>query len=153
MKGIILYDSNEKNCKYVAYKIAEGLKVPCFNVAESPLLRDEEVLILVKKGCYGGESSPGVMQYIKKLDKKNVKRVGIVNLVWSITRKKNFIFSNSFYGGEGQNRLHKMLSELEIDIIEEKYCYRSTLLMGRVFGTQLLAAIDFSRDFMRLQGR
>lgn len=133
----IVYATKTRHSKKIAEAIGKALNIQAVNVLARPVLGDVDLLFIVG-GIYGGGSLPKLLEYVKGLDTRKIKRVALVT---SCASKK-----------QGQDSIRKLLQEKGIEVLDEIICQGSFLFMG--FGhpnqTDIQEAVDFA---IRLSGK
>lgn len=150
MRGKIIYESSKGQCQYLAERMGEELGIPYAAAKENPDVRNKELLIIVKKGVYGGGAVPELMKYIQHLSLKDVKMVVLIETCFYTGNRKIHSMNSQnwesgsndyFYGGN--KILKKILSDKGIQVMEERRCHRSFKLLGRIPKGDLLAEIKY----------
>lgn len=139
MNSLIVYDTEELKCKFIAEKLSFMLDIPCVNINDNPDIKNIDILVLIFRRFYGGDSSREMCQFAKNLSEKP-RVILISSLLYYGGPKKVGISvgrgdSGMYYGDKSQ--LHALLIEKNIEIFEEIYCYRSFLFLGRVTKSEI----------------
>lgn len=134
MKTGVLFYSMTGHSKKIALAISKALQVDVFNAIEKPTLNDFDLLFIVG-GIYGGKSHDNLINFLKALNNKNVKKVVLIT---------------SSCGGKGtQNDVRSLLKANNIEVIEEEYvCLGSFLFfkMGHPNKQEIANAVEFARN-------
>lgn len=127
----IVYATKTKHSKKLAHAIGERLNVKPNNVLDKPLYEAVDLLYIVG-GIYGGESLPELIDFVKNLDKKTVKKVALITSCVSKV--------------QGQKTIRTILEDKNIPVIDEHICQGSFLFfkMGHPNKDDLKEAVDFA---------
>ncbi|MDD2409607.1 MAG: flavodoxin domain-containing protein [Bacilli bacterium] len=77
MKISIIYYSMTGHSKKMANTISKELSVSSENIKTNPKLEDVDLLFIIS-GIYSDKSSPVLIEYVKGLTKRNVKKVALI---------------------------------------------------------------------------
>lgn len=148
IKAKIIYEYEGYPCRYMAQRIGKLLKIPYEPVSNHPLLYDCEILIIVKKGVYGGGVGKELTKYIHHLKKGNLTTVifiqsylSFASRPWRMVQDINSM-SDSRGGKEGQI-LRKILLSKGIDSIDSRTCLRSVKLLGKIPESEMTRVITY----------
>ena len=119
MEMKIVCPSNMKRCSRVANALAEEFQVDCIDIQELPNLLETDLLIIVGGGPSSGEDKSGMEGYIKKLDGRKVKYVGLVTLD-SNWRNTSVAEVQNIKAGQGL--IKRILKEKDVQILAEHMC-------------------------------
>lgn len=127
----IVYATKTKHSKKIAHAIGERLKVKPDNVLDKPLYEDVNLLYIIG-GIYGGESLPELIDFVKNLDSKKVKKVALITSCASKV--------------QGQKTIRTILEDKNIPVIDEHLCRGSFLIykMGHPNKHDIQEAAEFA---------
>lgn len=111
----IVYATMTKHSRKLATAMGQALDVRAENVKSDPALGDVDLLFIVG-GIYGGESLPELLQFVKDLDGRSVKKAALVT---SSASKKH-----------GQKSVRALLEDKGVEVVDEFICQGSFLVMG-----------------------
>ena len=111
----IIYATKTKHSQKIAEAMGKALHIKAENIANHPILNEIDLLFIVG-GIYGGESMPELLEFVRKIDNSQVKRVALVT---SCASKK-----------QGQKSVRKLLLERNIDVVDEMICQGGFLFVG-----------------------
>ncbi len=77
MKISIIYYTMTGHSKKMAKAISKELNISPKDIKTDPKLEDVDLLYIIS-GIYGDKSSPVLIEYVKKLTKRNVKKVVLI---------------------------------------------------------------------------
>lgn len=115
MKIKLVYASKTGHSTKISKEIANEFNIDAENIKNNPSIKEVDLLIIVG-GIYGGKSLPEMIEFAKKLDKENVKKV---ILITSCVSKK-----------QAQSEIREILSEKGIEVVDEFICQGSFLFVG-----------------------
>ena len=127
----LVYATKTNHSKKIAQAVSDVLNVRANNIKDNPVLDETDILFLIG-GIYGGESLPGFIEYVKKIDKEKVKSVALIT---SCTSKK-----------QSQKTIRKILEDKGIPVVDEFICSGSFLIlkMNHPNDKDIQAAIQFA---------
>ena len=133
----IIYATKTGHSKKIAEAMGKALYVKAENVSTRPVLEDEDLLFIVG-GIYGGESLPLLLNFVKALDRGKVKRAALVT---SGASKKH-----------RQDSVRKLLQQKGIEVLDEIICPGSFLFIrfGHPNKRDIEEAVNFA---VRLSGK
>jgi len=136
MNTQILYASMSGHSKKIAKAIADKTGAPLYNLKTQPTIPPCDTLFIVS-GIYGGESSPELLEYAKKMPANQAERIVLIT---SSTR------------GTAQGTLRKTLTEAGHRVETQEYlCTGGFLLMafGHPNRSEIDNAVSFAEKFIR----
>lgn len=77
MNTAIVYYSMTGHSKKLAHKIGQTLGIKVYNVKDKPQLENVDLLFMIS-GIYAGIRHETLVNYVKTLNKENVKKVAII---------------------------------------------------------------------------
>lgn len=127
----IVYATKTGHSGKLAHAVGEALKISAENISHNPVPPAAD-LLFITGGIYGGESLPGLLEYVKKLDGSRIKRVALITSCTS--------------GNKRQESVRRILEDKKIEIVDEFVCHGSFLWMkrGHPDKTELQRAVDFA---------
>ncbi|MEG0752691.1 MAG: flavodoxin domain-containing protein [Angelakisella sp.] len=131
----LLYASMSGHSKKIAQAIAEKTGVPMHNLKTQPTIPPCDTLFIVS-GIYGGESSPELLEYAKKMPENQAKHIVLIT---SSTR------------GTAQGTLRKTLTEAGHRVETQEYlCTGGFLFMafGHPNRSEIDGAVSFAEKLM-----
>jgi len=131
MKNSVIYASKTGHSRKIANAVASELKVDAYDVKKTPILENVDILYIVG-GIYAGKSAPEMIDYLKTLSEKNVKRA--VLLTSSASKKGR------------QNDVRKILTDNGIAVSEEEFKCRGGFLIiaiGHPNSEDIKNAVEF----------
>lgn len=136
MNTQILYATMTGHSKKIAKAIASKTGAPIHDLKTKPSIPACDILYIVS-GIYGGESKPELLEFVKKLSSKDIKRVVLIT---SSTRNVQ------------QGSLRKALMEAGINVVSEEYQCQGGFLfkaMGHPNKSEIDGAVDFVLKSMK----
>lgn len=161
MKGLIIYDMEQRQCEYIAQKLAASTRVAYVNVENTPSLHETEALILVKKGRYNNETSAALLHLVANAEMPSVKMALVVHCRSTLTGRYHKFYYNGNNGSyinqfnpsntvSNGSRLHQILRMKGIGTIDDCVCFYSPFLLGHVTTDSMMRTIRFVRGALGL---
>jgi len=94
----IVYATKTRHSKKLAEAIGKELNARAENAADRPAAAEAELLFVVG-GLYGGQSLPELVEFVKSLDSRKIKRAALVTS--SATRKQGADAGERASSGKG----------------------------------------------------
>lgn len=134
MKIQLIYASKTGHSKKIARAISEELGIKMSAVSDQPKFQEVDLLYIVG-GIYGGKSLPGMIDFIKTLNNKQVKKAVLIT---SCVSKKM-----------GQTEIRKLLSEKNIEVLDKEFICQGNFLffgLGHPNKTDIDDAVHFAKN-------
>lgn len=148
MPAKIIYESEKGQCKALAERMGKELGIPYADVRDNPQVQGKELLIVIRKGRYGGGVRPELARYLQRLQRDKIKLIVMVYTsfrtgnrpIYQINRHMDDI--RDFKGHDGKF-IKKLLRNKGIEAIEERYCFRSYKRLGRISEGEIMTIVRY----------
>ncbi|MDD4407194.1 MAG: flavodoxin domain-containing protein [Bacilli bacterium] len=136
MKISVIYYTMTGHSKKMAEAISKELNISPKNIRKDPLLEDVDLLYIIS-GIYGDKSSPVLIEYVKKLSKRNVKKVAL------ITSSGNKITKPI--------EVREILENNGINVLKDEFLYPGGFMFfgGHPNKEDIMNAINFVRETLK----
>ncbi len=127
----VVYATKTGHSKKLAESIGKALNLKAENISDHPVLEEADILFITG-GIYGGQSLPELLEFVKKIEAEEIKKVALIT---SCASKK-----------QGQDGVRELLQEKNIKVVDEILCQGSFLLMkmGHPNKEDIQEAVDFA---------
>jgi flavodoxin len=132
MNICVIYASLTGHSKKIAEAVAQSLKVSAKNIRQKPEIRDVDLLFVVG-GIYADKCNKKLLDFVKTLNKGNVKNAALITSCGS--------------GSARQNAVREILKANGVNVLDEEYiCKGSFLFMvkGHPTEEEIKGAADFA---------
>ena len=134
MKNAVIYYTKLGHSRKIAQRISNELGVEAQDIQENPEIKDVDLLYIVS-GIYGGKSAPALLDYIKTLDRQQVKRA--------------LLLTSSGGKTTPAAEVRETLTDLGIPVAEEEFTCQGAIFffgLGHPNNTDIQNAIQFVRN-------
>lgn len=157
MNGFIVYDSEQRQCEYIAKELSASTRVPYANVEDVVELVKVEALIVVKKAKYNNGTSDELIQLVTNVEMPSVKMALIVHVRSTLLGQYYGHYYNSNSGSyisrlnmpnafSKTSRLHQTLHRKGVGVVDDCLCDYSPFLLGRVSSDSMMRTVRFVRE-------
>lgn len=157
MNGLIVYDSAQRQCEYIAKELSASTKLPYVSAEDAAELVQVEALIVIKKAKYNNGTSDGLMQMVANAHMPSVKMALIVHVRSTLLGR----FYGHYYNSNGgsyisqlsmsnvaskASRLHQTLYQKGVEAVDDCLCDYSPFLLGRVSSDSMMRTVRFVKE-------
>jgi len=157
MNGMIIYDTAQRQCGYIAKKLSASTGLPCVKAENVMGLEQVEALVLIKKAKYNNGTSDGLMRFVTDAKMPEVRMALIIHSCSSLLGR----YHGFYYNGNGKNyisslsmsneasntsMLHQTLCRKGVETVDDCLCFYSPFLLGRVCADSMLRTVRFVRE-------
>jgi len=132
----VVYLTKTGHSKKIAEAIASALSLSALDIKTRPVIGEVDLLFIVG-GLYGKQSDPMMLEFVKGLSPKQIKKAVLV--------------TSSANGSLKQAAVRTALESRGIQVAPEEYCCKGSFLfffLGHPNSEEIEGAVSFSKSFL-----